>query len=70
LATRLTMSFKNSSDRMSSYTLDDPRADLTDAEVEAIMLDMIAKNVFNTTGGDLVSISSAKVTTTSISELI
>jgi hypothetical protein len=70
LATRLTMSFKNSSDRMSSYTLDDPRADLTDSEVEAIMLDMIAKNVFNTTGGDLVSISSAKVTTTSISELI
>ncbi|MBN2287032.1 MAG: DUF2922 domain-containing protein [Tissierellales bacterium] len=70
MATRLTMSFKNSSDRMSSYTLDDPRADLTDAEVEAIMLDMIAKNVFNTTGGDLVSISSAKVTTTSISELI
>jgi len=64
------MSFKNAADRTSSYTVDDPRADISETEVQAVMDDMILKNIFNTSGGDLKSIASAKVTTTSIDQLI
>lgn len=70
MATKLTMSFKNAADRTASYSLDDPRPDVTDVEVQAVMDDMLAKNIFNTSGGDLVSVSGAKITTTTINELI
>ena len=67
---RLSMSFKNAADRTSSYTIDDPRADISEAEVQAVMEDMISRNIFNTSGGDLKSIASAKVTTTDVTQLI
>ncbi len=70
MATKLTMSFKNAADNTTSYSVDDPRADVTDVEVQAVMDDMLAKNIFNTSGGDLVSVSGAKVTTTTVNELI
>jgi hypothetical protein len=64
------MSFKNTADNTASYSIDDPIPDVTDVEVQAVMDDMIAKNIFNTSGGDLVSVAGAKVTTTTINELI
>jgi hypothetical protein len=64
------MSFKNTADNTASYSIDDPRPDVTDVEVQAVMDDMLAKNIFNTSGGDLVSVAGAKVTTTTINELI
>jgi len=67
---RLTMSFKNEADRTSSYTIDDPKEEITEAEVQAVMEDMISRNIFNTPGGDLKSIASARVTTTSVNQLI
>lgn len=70
MAIRLSMSFKNAADRTSSYTIDDPRADISEAEVQAVMEDMILRNIFNTSGGDLKSIASAKVTTTDVTQLI
>lgn len=70
MATKLTMSFKNTADNTASYSIDDPRPDVTDVEVQAVMDDMLAKNIFNTSGGDLVSVAGAKVTTTTINELI
>jgi hypothetical protein len=70
MATVLTMSFKNAADRTSSYSIEDPRADITEAEVESVMQDMITRNVFNTSGGDLISVAAAKITTTTVTELI
>ena len=70
MATRLTMSFKNATDKVSSFTVDEPRINVTDVEIQAVMDDMIAKSVFNTTGGDLISVVSAKVITTTVNELI
>lgn len=67
---RLSMSFKNAADRTSSYTIDDPREDISEAEVQAVMGDMISRNIFNTSGGDLKSIAAAKVTTTEVTQLI
>ncbi len=70
MTTKLTMRFKNTADNSASYSIDDPRPDVTDVEVQAVMDDMLAKNIFNTSGGDLVSVAGAKVTTTTINELI
>ena len=70
MATKLKMSFKNALDNTSSMSLDDPKADITATEVETIMNDIIAKNVFNTSGGDLVAIRGAEVVTTTVNELI
>ena len=69
MATKLQMSFKNAMDKQSTLSIDNPRADVTDAEVAAVMQDIIAKNIFNTSGGDLVSIVGAKVVTTTVNEL-
>jgi len=64
------MSFINALNRTTSMSVDDPREDLTPAEVQAVMDDVIAKNIFNSSGGDLVSVKSAEVVTTTVNELI
>jgi len=70
MSTRLRMSFLNALNRTTSMSVDDPREDLTPAEVQAVMDDVIAKNIFNSSGGDLVSVKSAEVITTNVNELI
>jgi len=70
MSTRLRMSFINALNRTTSMSVDDPREDLTPAEVQAVMDDVIAKNIFNSSGGDLVSVKSAEVVTTTVNELI
>ena len=70
MSTRLRMSFINALNRTTSMSVDDPREDLTPAEVQAVMDDVIAKNIFNSSGGDLVSVKSAEVITTNVNELI
>lgn len=70
MATRLRMSFLNSLNRTTSMSLDNPKADLTPTQVQAVMDDIIAKNIFNSSGGDLVSVKGAEVVTTTVNELI
>lgn len=69
MATKLEMSFKNTMDKKSTISIDNPRSDVTDSEVSAVMSDIITKNVFATSGGDLASILSARVVTTTVNEL-
>lgn len=66
---RLEMIFKNQMDRKIKISLDNPRADLTEAEVRAAMDDIVARNIFSSTGGDLIAVSGARVVTTNINEL-
>ncbi len=70
MATRLRMSFLNALNNTTSMSLDDPKADLTPAEVQTVMDDIIVKNIFNSSGGDLVAVKSAEVVTTTVNELI
>lgn len=70
MATRLRMSFLNALNNTTSMSLDDPKADLTPAEVQTVMDDIILKNIFNSSGGDLVAVKSAEVVTTTVNELI
>jgi hypothetical protein len=45
------------------------REDVTDAEVKAAMEAIIAKNIFDSNGGDLTSVKGAEIVTRSVQEL-
>ncbi len=68
-STKLEMTFKNELDSTMRLSLDDPRADVTDAEVSTAMNLIVTKNIFNSSGGDLVSSVGAKIVTTDVQEL-
>jgi len=54
-AKTLRMVFRNQADKNVTISMDSPRADVTPAEIEAAMDLIIARNVFTSSGGDLVS---------------
>lgn len=57
----LQMTFVNQAGTRTTISLDNPRDNLTEAEVVSAMDAIIAKNIFNTSGGDLVSKYSAQI---------
>lgn len=69
MATVLRMSFKNEGGNTVSISLDNPKAGLTGAEVEAAMDLIIAKNIFTSSGGDLATKSDAKIIDTTVTDL-
>ena len=66
---KLEMEFKDIDGKKFSLTLDEPREDITEVEVRAVMDDVIAKNIFYTTAGDVVTPAGAKVITTTVETL-
>ena len=66
---KLEMEFKNVEGKKFSLTIDDPREDVTEEEIRTVMDDIVAKNIFSTTGGDVVSPVGARVITTTVEEL-
>jgi len=69
MAKTLRMTFVNEAGNRYSINLRDPKDTLTGAEVATAMNAIIAKNIFQTTGGDLVSKDSAAIIDTSETEL-
>lgn len=57
----LQMRFVTQSGGRATISLDNPRDTLTEAEVIAAMDQIIAANIFTTTGGDLVGKDSAQI---------
>jgi len=57
----LQMRFVTQAGNRVTISLDNPRDDLTEGEVTAVMDQIIAANVFTTSGGDLVSKDSAQI---------
>lgn len=66
---KLIFSFKNQEGRTVSFSLENPRADLTGAEVEAVMDLILSKNVFQSTGGLLVSKQDIRLVDTTTTDL-
>ncbi|MGD9569357.1 MAG: DUF2922 domain-containing protein [Sedimentibacter sp.] len=64
MAKRLVMAFKTVEGTTSTLTVDEPKADLTAAEVRAVMDTIVAQNIFNTNSGDLIEVKSAEIITT------
>ncbi|MDD4334160.1 MAG: DUF2922 domain-containing protein [Desulfotomaculaceae bacterium] len=65
----LRMVFKSQTGRNVTITLDNPRNDLTGTEIEAAMELIIARNIFNSSGGDLVSKQDIKIIDTTTDDL-
>lgn len=57
----LVLTFKNEEGQNTSIRLRYPKDDLTSAQVKTLMDTIIQKNIFATTGGDLVSKVSAVI---------
>lgn len=60
----LRMSFGAADGSTMSLSLDNPKADLTQAEIEGVMDTVIAKNIFAASGGNLVEKKDAKIVDT------
>jgi len=65
----LRMTFNNALGSAVSFTIPEPKVDLTAAQVEAVMDQMIAKNIFLTSGGALVSKRDIKIIDTTTDDL-
>lgn len=59
----LEMVFRNQEGKETVISLADPRDDVTKAQVDAVMQDIIAKNIFATKNGDLVQAVEARIRT-------
>lgn len=68
MAKSLIMTFLNEQNKKVNISIDDPREDVTEAEIKTVMDDILAKNIFTSTGGDIVTVDAAKIVTTSVTE--
>lgn len=66
MSATLQMIFSNTEGRNNTISVSDPDPELTSAEVEAVMDSIITKNVFVTSGGDLVAKVRAQVVTRTV----
>lgn len=66
---RLLMSFRNADGNRVSLSVDDPRDDITDAEVKAAMQTVLTQNIFDSKGVDLVEIVDATIVETTKTDL-
>jgi hypothetical protein len=66
----LEMIFQSLDGRSVTITVPDPKDDLTQNEVETAMNTIIAKNIFQSSGGDLVAISEARIVQREVTSLI
>ena len=67
---KLEMVFNNVLGRTNKMTVDNVRDDVSQVEIQAAIQSIIDKNIFDTSGGELVGIESARVVTTDIEEMI
>jgi hypothetical protein len=65
----LVMTFLNEMGSRASITLPGIRDDVTELEVIAVMDSIIAKNIFSTSGGNLVTKHSAQITERTVTAL-
>lgn len=65
----LRITFANVLGASVSYTLSNPLPDLTAATVQEYMNLVISKNLFNSTGGDLIAIKDISIVDTTIQDL-
>lgn len=65
----LVLTFKNVDGKSVSLSLAAPREDLTGTEVAQTMQEIIDRNIFTSSGGDLAEIATARVVSREVTEL-
>ncbi|MDN5327273.1 MAG: hypothetical protein PWP41_1969 [Moorella sp. (in: firmicutes)] len=67
---RLELIFQNASGRRTTLVIQDPRENLTEADVRAAMELILARNIFTSPGGDLTAITGARIVTRDVADII
>jgi len=70
MAKSLEMTFQNAAGKNARISVADPRDDVDAAEVQAVMDTILARNIFNTSGGDMVKVVSATVVTRDVEVIL
>lgn len=65
---RLIMTFKDIADKRVSISVDDPRADIKEAEIKSAMGLILSKNIFAPGGNEFATLVEAKVVQTNTEE--
>ncbi len=65
----LEMRFANASGRSATIRVPDVKDPYTGAEASLLMDNILAKNIFTSTGGDFIAKDSARIVITDVSEL-
>lgn len=66
----LEMTFRDGMGKNVMINIPNPKDGLTLAEVDVVMQDIIAKNIFATTSGDLVDVVEAKIRVVDVTVLV
>ena len=66
MSATLQMIFSNTEGRNSTISVADPDPEITSGEVETVMDSILTKNVFETTGGDLIEKVRAQIVTRTV----
>lgn len=69
MSATLEMTFVNQAGNKVTLRVANPREDITDTEVRTAMDTVIAKNVFSSSGGDLVSVAGARIVSREVTEI-
>lgn len=64
------MIFRNEEGRNVTISIADARDDLQPTEVEAVMEAILQRNIFNTNGGDIASLSKAQVVSRDVDVIV
>ncbi|CEP66729.1 Protein of unknown function DUF2922 [Moorella glycerini] len=70
LTKRLELIFQNAAGRRTTLAVQDPRDNLTEAEVRAAMELILDRNIFTSPGGDLTAIVGARIVTRDVTDII
>ena len=69
MAKTLEMIFVNFVGDKVTLRLTEPREDITEVEVRTVMDQVVAKNVFDSSGGSLVGVAGARIVSRDVAEL-
>jgi hypothetical protein len=69
MAKTLQMVFQNQIGKNVSISVPEVREDVTEAEIKTLMQLIISKNIFESLGGDLITIMEANLVTREVQEL-
>lgn len=67
---RLELIFQSAAGRRTTMAVQDPRENLTEADVRAAMELILARNIFTSPGGDLKAIVGARIVTRDVTDII
>ena len=68
--TDLDLVFKNAVGKKVILNIEEPKATVTKAEIDAAMQVVVENNIFNTTGGDLVEAVEGRMRTTTLNPIV